>query len=97
MFDDGNRNAFLKDASFLMALLATVAKMNGGEIEFTEADMMKVGKTDLLGMYYNEGRGTYSIKTMTQAEYAAQAGESVAAKSSDTSLPWDDDPDEWEN
>jgi|3_EtaG_2_1085321.scaffolds.fasta_scaffold00687_28 hypothetical protein len=91
--NSNNPNEFLKDPSFLMVLLATLAKKNGGSIEFTEEDLLKVDQSDLLGLFHvPEKEGTFAVKVLTPSEYAT--AQQTARQYAET-VPGDDEG--WEN
>jgi len=65
-----DKTMLLQDPSFLMVLLATLVKRNGGEIEFNEKDMASITKKDVIGLFKVEGReGAYKVRMVDREKY----------------------------
>ena len=60
----------LKNNEYALTILIACVKKNGGEIQLTEEELIKVKESDILGMYYDKKTKRLSLR-LVDAMYIA--------------------------
>jgi hypothetical protein len=59
---------YLQDPEYLFSVLTALVKKNGGKITLSEAELKKVTKGDLIGMYYEPKTGNLILKEVDKED-----------------------------
>ena len=64
MTDEKKKKSYLSDPKYLFTLLTAIVKKDGGRLEITEEDMMKVTSKDMVTLAYDRKNKTIILQSL---------------------------------
>ena len=64
MTDKKKKKSYLSDPKYLFTLLTAIVKKDGGRLEITEEDMMKVTSKDMVTLAYDRKNKTIILQSL---------------------------------